>query len=210
METQTVNRASSVANRLSDTLKKTQQEIEELVVQLALGKAHAADKFEEAKKEMNVRLNELKNEWSELQSLVSNEKLNLLKAKMDELQVQLALGKAEAKDLFEEQKKKIFYALGAVETELKSNPELKPYVILLRSDIEKFKLKLEIFKLKFELNKFEIKDAFKENMNEARIELDKRFAKFEEKWDHAKEKYDDFSDEMELSFKHLKKAVLTL
>ena len=76
-----------------------------------------------------------------------------------------------------------------------------------KSEMEKFKLKLEILKLKFDLKKFIIKDDFKKGMLEARIKIDKLFDKVEEKTEDARKKYADFGEEIDLAFKHLKKAV---
>ncbi len=86
-------------------LKQSTAKLEELQIQSALGKAELEDKFEEIKKETRDQYHQLKNEISH--KLQSNEELNSLKAKFENLEVQLALGKAETKDLLEEQKKNL-------------------------------------------------------------------------------------------------------
>jgi len=74
-------------------------------------------------------------------------------------------------------------------------------------DIEKFKLKLEIIRLKFNLKKFEVKDAFKEGMSNARREIE---TGIRNKLKDGSSKYSDFQDEMSLAYKHLKKALSDL
>ena len=53
METNLSNSKLSLAEKLHNGLKKAQQEIEELTLQFALGKAEASDKFEDIKKDKN-------------------------------------------------------------------------------------------------------------------------------------------------------------
>lgn len=93
-------------------LKQSAVKLEELQVQSALGKAELEDKFEEIKKETREQYHQLKNEINH--KLQNNEELNNLKAKFENLEVQLALGKAETKDLLEEQKKNLSKAFKEV------------------------------------------------------------------------------------------------
>lgn len=93
-------------------LKQSAIKLEELQVQSALGKAELEDKFEEIKKETREQYLHLKSEISH--KLQNNEEFNNLKAKFENLEVQLALGKAETKDLLEEQKKNLSKAFKEV------------------------------------------------------------------------------------------------
>lgn len=93
-------------------LKQSAVNLEELQVQSALGKAELEDKFEEMKKETREQYQQLKSEISH--KLQNNEEFNNLKAKFENLEVQLALGKAETKDLLEEQKKNLSKAFKEV------------------------------------------------------------------------------------------------
>lgn len=91
-------------------LKNAATKLEELQVQSALGKAELSDKLEEIKKETKDKVNHLK--W-DVNSVIEDgkEAYNHLKTKMEHLQVQLALGKAETADELHEQKKKITTAI---------------------------------------------------------------------------------------------------
>jgi predicted ribonuclease toxin of YeeF-YezG toxin-antitoxin module len=69
---------------------------------------------------------------------------------------------------------------------------------------------MKILRLKFLLKKFEIKDSFKERMSEAGKSIDKLKASAKERLSSGKDKYDDFKDEVQLAYKHLRKALESL
>ncbi|MDO8999213.1 MAG: hypothetical protein Q7W45_05565 [Bacteroidota bacterium] len=91
-------------------LKNASTKIEELQVQATLGKAELADKLEEIKKDTKDKINHFK--W-DVNSAVEEGKdvYTTLKTKMEHLQLQLALGKAETADELSEQKKKLSNAI---------------------------------------------------------------------------------------------------
>lgn len=93
-------------------LKLSATKLEEFQVQSSLGKAELEDKFEEIKKETREQYHNLKSEIDS--KLRSNESYNIIKSKLEHLEVQLALGKAETKDLLEEQKKNLSKAFKEV------------------------------------------------------------------------------------------------
>lgn len=196
-----------VLQKIADKLVGVQKELDELVVQFALGKAEGKEKFEEIKKEFRQRVSEFK-------KLLDDPAAGLLtpetRQKIEELEVQLALGKAESKELFEEQKKKILKTLSHVEEGIKNWVTSGKVPTDFAHDIEKFKLKLEIIRLKFNLKKFEVKDEFKERMSDARREIEKITTGIGIKLKDGSSKYSDFRDEMSLAYKHLKKAVSDL
>ncbi|HRG02446.1 MAG TPA: hypothetical protein PKZ75_15135 [Bacteroidia bacterium] len=93
-------------------LKKSAVKLEELQVQSALGKAEMEDKFEEIKKEARVQYQNIKSDINS--KLQNNKEYNNLKSKLENLELQLALGKADTKDLLEEQKKNLSKAFQEV------------------------------------------------------------------------------------------------
>lgn len=101
-------------NHLGDNvisfLKNAAHQLENLQVQTSLGKAELSDKLEEIKLETKAKINHLK--WDANSMLEhGKENLNHLKAKVEHLNLQLALAKAETSDEFSEQKKKISEAI---------------------------------------------------------------------------------------------------
>ena len=150
--------------KVADRLISVQGEIDELVLQFALGKAEAKEKFEEVKKELRSKISEFK-------KLVENSGGGIvtpeLRQKLDELELQLALGMADTADAFEKQRKLIIKTLNSTESALKSWLSTVKVPTHVHHDIETFKLKLEIIRLRFQLKKFEITDAFKNQMGKA-------------------------------------------
>jgi hypothetical protein len=194
METQT----TPLRDKFFDQLKKTQKEIEELALQFSLGKAEAKDKFEEIKKDLTKSVRKWKEKYS------GDLKNNHMKQMLDELELQLSLGKAEAIDKFDEQKKNILIAIQEMESEFKNNSKVKEYSENLKNDIEKFKLKMEILQLKFQAKKFDLKSNFTDEMNKATANLRSQINTNVNK---ANSKISDFSDEIDLAYKHFKKAI---
>ena len=136
--------------KVSEKLLAAQQEIDGLALQLALGKADAKDKFEEIKKEFRLQVAEFKNVLETVsESSVSPE----VRARIEELEIQLALGKADSKDIFDEQKTKIERAIGRLEEEIKLKWKSMQTPHFIAHEAEKFKLKLEILRLRFGLKK---------------------------------------------------------
>lgn len=192
-------------NQVGEKLVRVQQELDELALQLSLGKAEARDKFEELKVEFRNKVAALKLQLHQSEETIRPEVLRTL----EEFELQLALGKAETKDRFHEQKIKILHSLNTLEqawTEwiktLDSN--------FFTHEAEKFKLKLEILRLRFDLKAFEMKDAYRGTMPALRRELERIHHRLQQRMKSGSARYDDFADELSLAYKHLKKAVTDL
>jgi hypothetical protein len=97
--------------KIIESLKKAALELEKLQVQAALGKAEAKDKYEQARKEFQIKLEEIKR--------LAKEKYKELKPIFESFEVQFALGKMEAKEKFQENKRKFSQAMEEVEAFLK-------------------------------------------------------------------------------------------
>lgn len=184
-------------------LKKASVELEEFRLQAALGKAEAHDVFEDAKKKFNKILHEsiIKIDSAKVEV---KEKSTQLKTLLETLQVQLALGKAEGKEAFEAQRKKIDRALNEVESFLKRNKTANEYSAKVLLELGKFRIKLDILKLRYELNKLQARIKF----NEKKKDLTKRLSDIKKRllnnetevgWEH-------FRDEISDAYSHLKKA----
>jgi len=198
---------TNILQKVTEKLLAAQQEIDELALQLALGKADARDKFEEIKSEFRLKVGELKN-------ILANPAENYLspevKAKIEELELQLALGKADSKDLFEGQKKKIMKALTHLEEDIQNNWRRIKAPDFFVHEVEQFKLKMEILRLRFRLKKFDVRDDYRNRMQTVRREIKKMTTKAKEKLNARPEKYDDFKYEISLAYKHIKNAVESL
>ena len=105
------------------------QEIDELVLQLELGKADAVDFVEKQKHEMRGLLDQVQSTVDAGKG-AAGDQASALKQKLDELHLQLALGRMESADTLAEQREKISGAIDAtheflepVETSLKERVE---------------------------------------------------------------------------------------
>lgn len=189
METNTTR----VIDSIIGGLKKAALELEEFQLQLALGKADTKDVYEKVKKDFNGYVHDARLYFESAKDL-AKERAIQLKAIFETLQVQLALGKADTKEIFEEQMKKISATLNELEILIRKNETADEYYTKLQVEIEKFKIKLEILKLRYKLNKmdaaneFEIKKTeFLKKLSDIKARLDKKEEEVENKWEHFKE-----------------------
>ncbi|ELR70148.1 hypothetical protein C900_03833 [Fulvivirga imtechensis AK7] len=204
METLNTSSEAPILIKIADKLKETQQEVDELVVQFALGKAEAKAKFEEIKKEFKQRVDEFKN------TTLANQLAGVsthLKDKFEDLELQLSLGRVEFREMFEEQKNKIEHALERLALESRKQLPLAAEREYFEHEMEKFKLKLEILRLIFALKKIEIKETFKKNMLNAQKKIKQVADKIKSKAQPEPTKYEYFKKEAALAYKHMKKAI---
>ena len=101
---------SDVTNQLISRMK---QEFDELRLQLALGKSEAVDFFEKQKEHLKERAEAAK-EHVDKNPLIDDATKAFLAGRLDELRLQLALGKMETRDAIAEQQPKIEKALDSV------------------------------------------------------------------------------------------------
>jgi hypothetical protein len=98
-----MNPHESSATRLIHSLNRR---IDELIVQLSLGKSEAADQVEVTKKSLREKLGKVRS------AIIPGGSGEAFAGKFDHLRVQLALGKMESRDAYEAQREKIHHALG--------------------------------------------------------------------------------------------------
>ena len=85
--------------------------------QLQQTKEQALEELEARKKRLNATLEAFKSEVAKAKG-IADEKKTEIQARFEDVQVQLALGKAEARDAFEAQKEKIHHSIATLETTL--------------------------------------------------------------------------------------------
>jgi hypothetical protein len=131
----------SIIENVVNGFKKAATELEELQLQLALGKSEAKDKFESLKKRFNGVVHD-----AELKADKAKEWAEDMRTKFDELRVQLALGKAETKDAFEVQRKKINAKIHEIENYILTHPQPNQ-MILSKKEERKWLQSLKVFKM---------------------------------------------------------------
>lgn len=106
-----------IGDEVVSFFKSAATKLEELQVQAALGKAELSDKLEEIKKDVKSKIEQVK---SEANALIDKDKgkYGHLKNKVEHLEVQLALAKAEGKEELAKQKKNLQAAIEDVKAVL--------------------------------------------------------------------------------------------
>ncbi|MCB0843969.1 MAG: hypothetical protein KDE26_12005 [Bacteroidetes bacterium] len=201
---------------MNEYLKKWNDELDDLHVDFSIDQEEVVEKFEKHKSSMREYLVDLANKIDEkAKGLDVKDKADNVKAKIEELQVQLALGKAESQDAYEEQKKNLDKKLHEAQKEyekLKSEGDEKLHHLAsdFHSQAEKFKTKMDVFRLHFALGTADAKDELAEKKEELKEKLAEMKKKVEENKEKAEEKWDEFSEELSESYNHFKGAIKNL
>lgn len=195
--------------KIADQLLKDQRELDLLATQISHGKAEVKEKFEEAKEQMKKSAEEFRKTLS-LERQQTMEWANSVRDKLNELEEQLTRGKAESKLIFEKQRKNIVEGIETIKNELKKNPEASGPANFFIAATEKIKLQMELFEKKIGAQKSELTKGFRDEMNNAKEKINSLVAGIKEKKDDVNAKLGHFNDEVQLSYKHLKKAIRAL
>lgn len=170
-------------NHITDNMKQFmadwQKRMEEMQSQFSAGKIDAVEAFEKQKEQYRETLLKVK-ENLDKGSEMAEEKLAEMKTKLEELRLQLSLGKADGMDAFEEQKKKIELAMHEFYIFMKGNfnSSFVKGLEMYDQQAEAFKTSLEIVKLQFSLAKMDAKDEMEvkqKAISEKMIELNQQF-----------------------------------
>jgi len=215
IKNKTMENSGSITESIVDGLRKAADELEAFRLQLALGKADASDKFEEMKTGLNTFVSGLKGNLNKLKALSEN-KFESLRTAIEELQVQLALGKAEARVHYEIQEKKILAAIKKIEKSLEKLTEettLPPQLENeLKRELTKARIKMEILRLRFQMKKMDAKIEVKGFMKEHLESLNKLGDKIKSAASpkEQKGKWNHFNEEMKEAYEHMKTAFTKL
>jgi len=114
------NFGDKFGDKVASFLRNAATKMEELQLQTALGKAELSDKMEELKKDAKAKVHQFK---SEVNSFVADNQENIdkVKGKLEHLELQLALAKADTMDELKEQKKNIEKAMRELKDFLKKD-----------------------------------------------------------------------------------------
>jgi hypothetical protein len=189
---------------IADKLMQTQQEIDELTVQLSLGKAEVRDKFQEIRNEFRVKLSEVKKLIS---SHTFAEELTEVRAKIDDLENSLKPETIATPAAFEKERNRLLKDTSQLEKLLEKKIPLYEELLGFRHEIEKLKIKMEILWLKFTLKKIDVKNEFTTNMHKAKDYIAHIKRSVDEKVGDTRERYEDFRDEIHLAYDHFRKAL---
>ena len=180
--------------------------LEDLEVQMHLGKAEARDAFHREKKTLSTFLNKQKAQLKVIENMADDKKAALLKSVVT-LEDQLGMEIPTAKRKFDQQKKETLEKIYKLEYQLKEAHD--DVSLSLQSQLDDFKIKLDTYRIQLALGKFENeellakrKNELQKNVDEIRLKLQKETVKGD--------RIDHFTGEIAESFDHMKKAFADL
>lgn len=192
--------------KIADQLLKDQQELDHLAVQLSLGKVEVKEEFEKTKSKMKNSLHEFK---VELNSEIDQD-YAFLDSSLTDLENELDEGEAKTKEIFLKQKKNILKKLETVKIEIENNPNILKIADFFTSAAIKTKLQLEILEKNFDEKKAELTAEYNQEMITAQEKINAIISKLKEKQEDANLKWENFKDEIHISYEHLRKAIHAL
>lgn len=174
-------------DQLGNLIHKAETELDELRLKIALGKMNGAELFEDIKKDLRESFHQISSEVQKEGVEVADS----IRTNVETLQVQLALGKAEALDAYEEQKTKIADAIKQLEQNVRDsrNTLSSDAKIKIQNELEKFSLKMEILQIRYELGRLDLKDNVESKKQKFKKEFDELLANVKEETSEKMEAY---------------------
>jgi hypothetical protein len=175
--------------------------VEELEVQLALGKAEAKEVVERERKNLSLYMQEQKKRMKEAEDRFEDTKADLIE-KFDKLEDRLGKDMADNKEDFDAQKRDILEAIYDLEQTIKDK-----YGMMaddMREQLDHFKTKLDGYRVQLALGKYEMEDVLEEKKADIRSAITgvrERMRK------ETPDKLDIISDEVGIAADHLRKAL---
>lgn len=201
MKTQEVfTEFKSIAENL---VHKIKEEFTDVKSKWAPVEEEAIQRFEELKADFNETLTAIDKTLQEWKA-GSREEADAIRLKIDELRVQLSLGKAEGMEAFEEQKKKISAEWSLLKMKLEQHPEFPKMEQALKQKFMDWRIRLDMLKIQFSLGKMELKDGWKNISSEIGKEAEHLGKAVEAGAGIAGEKLDQFEIEIRKIFDKFK------
>lgn len=190
--------------------KEWKERLDELELQLALGVKEGQEAFEKQKKKMLATIEEALDQLNDLRGFSNEQRLKLRK-KLEEAQVQLALGRAEGKEAFEKQKARFEEIMKELQDTLneatdEGDKTANHWARQLGHTIQTFRIQLDVFRIYYNLGKAEADEKTEQYREEMRQTIHAFRQKIEEWSEGSEDKIDAFSEEMKASIDHFGKA----
>ncbi|HTY22152.1 MAG TPA: hypothetical protein VMC85_03425 [Desulfomonilaceae bacterium] len=183
-------------------------------VQLHQTKEQALAKVEVRKKKLNEALEKFKSEVAKAKG-ITEEKKKEMQAQFDDLRVQLTLGKAEAKEAFEAQRKKIQHSIATLEATVDRHLDAAGHAIdqSLENAADKFiaaaieyEAEADALEAQLFVKKAEAKAQFEKKKSDLLAQINEFKTKLQGKRDIAKDKASTFEKELSAGISQIKQA----
>ena len=180
--------------------------MDEMQVQMALGKAEAKDIFDRERKNFLSFVSEEKNVLRRTGEAATKHR-QTLSERVDALDARLAKAPAENKRQYDVQKRETLHAIYNLELAMKE--AYGDVGMALQIKLNAFRAKLDDFRIKLALGDFE-EEAMLETMKPELVNAISDLRERLKKEAGASEKIDSFANELSTSFDHMKKAFSNL
>lgn len=176
--------------------------LEELEVQVALGKSEAKEAFERERKSFMQYIAERKEQLKKSGSEMENRRMVLFD-KLEALEKELNKAPANAKKEFEAMKKETLRAVYELEAVVKDYYD--EFGLQIQTKLDSFKDKLDSYRVQLALGEFEDLEKLESRREALRQALEDFLARLR-KEENASQKIEQFANEINTSVEHLKKA----
>jgi hypothetical protein len=198
--------------KISKKMKDWKDDVFQMKEQLENSLENVADSFEKQKDNLLNWTKKMEKELHQFEGL-NEEKLNHFKGKLQNLRVQLALGKAETEVILKEQQKKINQAIRELKqsiTGISKNPEGQGnFWDKAIQRLENFQMRFDLFKLQLNLGEKEGRQQWMEKKKEINNKLQEIEIKLEKGKEVTQERLDHFSKEVSVFWKNLRKTIMS-
>lgn len=163
----------------------------------------AIDRFEGMKQSFSDSLRKLETHldgWKD----TGGDAMREIRRLVEELHLQLSLGKAEGLEAFEEQKQRIYETWKQLRHRLEESPEFNHMESGLKKELIEWRVRLDMMKIQFALGKLEMKDRWKDISEEIGREAENLGKAVEAGAGIAAAKIDYFEDELKKIYRKYK------
>lgn len=196
------NTSSAAGAAFIARLKKAAGDLERFQDELAKGKTVAQQKYEELKKDLNEQILAAQKKFK----TGDGKKFGGLHTDLGKLQEQLAHGKAETLEAFNDQKKRIFSAVNRLDDQLPGAPFTDEIREKLHDEMEKFRIKMDLLRSYYDMGKKTVATTIEEKKHD----LEDVLAKVRERYDTTRKAITRTQAtrqrELKEAYKHLRKA----
>ncbi|MBP9151904.1 MAG: hypothetical protein KBF73_06440 [Flavobacteriales bacterium] len=183
---------------------------EHLDLQLHLGRAEAEDAFEKQKSNLLNWSDSVAANYEKAKD-ISEENAEKIRASIDNLRLQAALGKADTEDILEEQQKNINQAIQRLSSDIefvyKNRKERgEDFMEEAEERLNYYRTSFDLFKLQMYLAKEDAEEIWEEKKKETKRKIEELEYKLKEETEEASEKWEHFTKEMTHAWKHIRNA----
>ncbi len=192
--------------KIADQLLKDQQSLDDLVVQFSLGKAEVKEKFQ-------ILKHNLKDNLHDFQVKLDTEIEEEINEVIDSIMIldhQLNEAEANTKEEFLTQKKNILEKIEVVKVQIKNNPNVLKVEDYFTNTLQNAKIRMVILEKNLDNKKTAITEEYHHEMNLAKERINAMISRINKMEEDTSHKWDNFSDELTISYEHLRKAINAL